>query len=842
MKKFELLSATALAMFAASPAVAQTAAPEEVTASDGGNEIIVTAEKRAKTLQSTPISVAVTSSETVSRAGVKDLKDLQSLVPSLKIPQFQSASQTNFVIRGFGNGANNIGIESSVGVFVDGVYRSRSASAIADLPEIERVEVLRGPQSTLFGKNVSAGAISIITKKPQFKWGLRAEGTAGNYGQIRAGLTVNAPIGETLAVRLSGNFDTREGYFTNTNIGGRVNDRNRYSLRADLLFEPSDNMSFRLIGDYNHINEVCCGAVPIFNAGVTQFIGAPKPAGLGAAIGNTNRIFNYELAYDENPRNTLTGKGVSLQGDFSLGFAKLTSITAYRSQKDSNNLDVDFTGAKIVTQLNSSKIDTFSQEIRLTSESNGPFTWLIGGFYADETIRSGEDIRWGPDARPFVTRLTSSLLPLIEGLQAAIGQAVPGKSYIQPGQGVLSAYRLDDRSYSLFGQANYKMFDKLTVTGGLAYLSDRKKAQANSVSNDTFARLNLDNLSFGPIPIAALPNAPLSPTLTLQQLAVSLAGPGGSLASPIPVNLFSVLGLKPIQFFRQPVNYPNAAEDGILAGNKLTYMGRLAYDFSRRLSVYASYSKGWKAGAYNLSRDSRPPNALGIGRSAGPEDTTVYEIGVKGSFPGGYVNLAVFQQSIKGFQDNAFTGTGFNLVNAGKQSVKGFELDASYRPFTGLTLAGGVTYLDPKYNSFTKAACPSVVALDPARCGAGQQFRDLSGERPAGIATWSANLNGTYTANLGGGWNGFLRGEYVYASKTRISSTVPANLASVKVGTVNASIGIGNEDLFEVQLWVRNLNKDKYLQGAFNSVAQLGSYAGYPNEPRTFGATVRKTF
>jgi iron complex outermembrane recepter protein len=861
MKKFELLGATAIALLAATPTLAQTASTDTPQASEEdtaeGGEIIVTASKREQTLQDVPISVSVTSSQTVERAQIRDLIDLQSVVPSLKVPQFQSSTQTNFVIRGFGNGANNAGIESSVGVFIDGVYRSRSASAIADLPEIERIEVLRGPQSTLFGKNVSAGAISIITKKPKFDFGLKAEATAGNYGQIAGKLSVTGPLSETIAARLSGSFDTSEGYFRNVNIGGKVNNRNRYSLRGDVLFEPSDALSFRLIADYNRINEVCCGAVPIQNGAATAFIGRSRTAtaaeggpGLGAAIGNPARVFNYELAYNENPNNKLTGKGLSLQGDYDLGGAKLTTITSYREQKVRSNLDVDFTGARIVNQLNGLGIKSFTSEVRLASKGDGRVNWLVGGFLSKEKITTSEDIRWGPDGRPFVNFLTSNLSSLIEGLQAAIsppGTIIPGQTYIAAGTGVRADDRLKDTSYSLFGQADFELVDGLTISGGLAYLNDKKRVRTVSLSNDIFARLNLQNLSFGPIPIANLPAALqglatiLRPDGTLN-IVNGVPTPLRGLASPIPVNLFSnsQINLAPLQFLSQPFDIPNATENGVFKGDKVTYMGRIAYDFSKRLNAYATYSKGWKASAVNLSRDSRPPDVNGVGRSASPEDVTVYEVGVKGSFPGGFVNLAVFKQSIKGFQSNAFTGTGFNLVNAGKQSVKGFELDGSYRPVKALTLGFGVTYLDPKYDSFTRAACV-LVTIDP-RCTPGVQFRDLSGRRPPGISKWSVNLNGNYDVALGGGWKGFIRGDYSYASNVNVGAQAPPAIATFNFNTVNAAIGVGNEDKLEVQFFVRNLIKDKALQTVFASVAQSGSFAGYPIPPRTYGVTLRKTF
>ncbi|RZM32648.1 MAG: TonB-dependent receptor, partial [Sphingomonas sp.] len=291
MRKSDLLGASAIALLCAVPAFAQdappttqaqgapaatSAAPQVDRSATDTDDIIVTATKREQTLQDVPVSVAVTSDDTIKKAKIHDLIDLQASVPSLKVTQFQSAGQTNFTIRGFGNGNGNIGIESSVGVFIDGVYRSRSASSISDLPELERIEVLRGPQSTLFGKNVAAGAISIVTKRPQFTWGGTAEATAGNLGNIEARASITGPISETIAFRLFGSVNQREGFYTNRLTGGKVNGRDRQSLRADVLFEPSSNFSVRIIGDLNNINEVCCGAVTITNGPLTQLIGLPR--------------------------------------------------------------------------------------------------------------------------------------------------------------------------------------------------------------------------------------------------------------------------------------------------------------------------------------------------------------------------------------------------------------------------------------------------------------------------------------------------------------------------------------------------------------------------------------
>ena len=263
------------------------------------------------------------------------------------------------------------------------------------------------------------------------------------------------------------------------------------------------------------------------------------------------------------------------------------------------------------------------------------------------------------------------------------------------------------------------------------------------------------------------------------------------------------------------------------------------------VNLYASYSTGWKAGAYNLSTDARAPDANGLGRTAGPENVTLYEAGAKAAFRGGYLNLAVFKQVIRGFQSNAYTGTGYNLVNAGRESVRGFEVDAAYRPIEWFSLNAGVTYLDPKYDSFLRAPC---VIYDTARCplnpATGQRplFRDLSGERPAGISKWSLSTSATINHDFGT-FGAFLRGEYDYASKVQLTEVVPAQYGSLEVNTLNASLGFSlPPQKLELLLFVRNLTKDNTLIGAFPTVAQDGSYSGYLNDPRTYGVTLTKRF
>ena len=843
MKNIHIIGASTLALFAAMPTFAQSAEQPS------NGDIVVTATKRAQSLQDVPISVSVTSSDTIQKAQIVDLIDLQSVVPSLKVYQLQNTGQTGFSIRGFGNGTGNPGIEASVGVFVDGVYRSRSSSSLADLPDLERVEVLRGPQSTLFGKNVSVGAVSIVTKAPNFKWGGYGEATLGNYGEIIAKGAINAPLSDTVAVRIYGSVDQRDGYTTNITAGvpASVNNKNRYSLRGDVLWKPTSNFQLRVIGDYSHINEVCCTAISAFSGPATAGVIAGL---LGKQISSVANP--YQTTYNQAPTNVLDGGGISAQADLQLSFAKLTSITAYRDQKYNVSQDIDFTGADLANQNSADRYKTFTQEFRLTSTGKGPFTWLLGAFYSHEDIATDNKITYGGDAYNYFNAATSGAIGQLETLQYAAQGALfgagaggpptifPGKYYFQKGQGIDDNWDMIDQSFSIFGQADYKILPKLTLTGGLAYLHDKKQLTSAVVLNDTVSGSNFSNVPLlGVLPLNILPgNTPAG--------APFFGVPYSSLPATIKIPTNTFAGLNAVQFFygdtanHGPVNCTSSSTDCSRSDDKLTYTARLAYEFNRHVNLYASYSTGWKGAAANLSNASRPVNALGYGRFAFPESTSVYEVGIKTRFRLGYATLTGFYEKITNLQNNAFVGTAFQLANAGSESVKGFEFDSSIAPIRALTFGLNATYISPKYDSFVGAPCATLPTTNA--CTGAQQSHDVSGSAPGDSPPWSVTGSATYNADFHNGYAAFIRGEYDYASSFLASNTVPAQYSTTSVDSINASLGITTPYKLDLTFWVRNLTKDHSYLAAFQTTIQTGSYSAYPNEPRTFGFTVRKAF
>lgn len=814
-------------------------------------EIIVTATKRQQTLQEVPVAVSVTGADVIEKAKIMDIKDLQSVVPSLRITQLQSSANTNFIIRGFGNGANNAGIEPSVGVFIDGVYRSRSAGAISDLPNLQRVEVLRGPQSTLFGKNASAGVISVITAKPSHDFGGSVEATIANYGAtvLRADMTNG--LTEDLAFSLSGSTNQRDGYYKDLGTGVDSNDRDRYSARGQLLWTPSDNTEFRLIADHNSLDEVCCGVANLRNN--TD----PATGGTGGAIvhptvgGNFVPEEAFAYAYYSNRPSTtaLEDNGISLQANFSSDKYDFVSITSQRYQNLDTNADSDFTSADILGfNALDQDIDTFSQEFRLSSSGEGDLDWLVGAYFFKEDVSAITDIGYGVGARPFVNLLSGfgDVVPGFFNL-SAVEQFVlgaPAGTFFQPGHGTTDTASQDNSAGSLFAQFDWHLSDSLIATFGLNHTRDEKEVRVTQQHNDPFSQLD-----FVDIYVQGAYMATFGVPATPGNIAFVEANifPGfydlvfGQANNPADNAL---LGFQALQFFPPFLSYPNGIEDGKSKDNSTTYTVRLAYDVNDSTNVYVSAGTGFKATSWNLSRDARPtsgdyaaiaaagllvPN-LGTGtRFAGPEDSKVFELGLKTKFDKGSLNIALFDQQIDGFQSNVFGGLGFNLVNAGKQSTLGFEFDGLYQATDNLTLTMAGTLLSAKYDSFVNG-----LGLNG--------IEDLSGKSVRGVHPVSLATSATYNIDFTNGMTGFLRGDYVYESSVQMLDNVPAELATRKENVLNASFGIETVGGWGFTMWGRNITNDEFLYSAFPSVAQAGSFSGYPSQPRTYGLTVKKFF
>lgn len=779
---------------------------EAQTDDDLFEQILITASKRQTGLQETPIAVTVTTGEDIAQTQVLDIQDLQALVPTLRVTPLQRSSNTNFSIRGFGNGTNNTGIEPSVGVFIDGVYRSRAAAQIGDLPRLEQVEVLSGPQSTLFGKNASAGVINVRTAGPSFIEAAKVELGVGNFNQrLLRGYYTNG-ITEELAFSVSGGINKRDGY-TDSVVGlDDMNNRDRWNVRGQALYEPTEDTRIRFIADYSEIDERCCTVADVINGPTTAAVRA-----LGGTVLDVEDQFEFKSALNQNSTNTVEDGGVSVQIDVDYDSFTLTSITAFRKNTSSYDSDVDYTSLDILTETGNTDIETFTQEFRLTSTGDNEFDWMVGGFYFSEEVDTGDVLYYGEGTRPFFNIL--GLQPLLESAEDVYAQ--PRNAFFNASNFVATDFLQENDAFSLFATVDYDLSDKLTATVGISYTDDEKDVSVSQVHNETLSAIDFDTdpTVFG-VPLAFIPDLqPFVPTL------------------------------KGVQFLPPQLIFPNEVEGGNTNDSKTTWNVRLAYEINRNFNVFASAATGFKASSWNLSRDTRPfpsdQQALETAsltranqsygtRYAGAEESTVYELGVKARFKRGAFNVTLFDQTIEGFQSSIFVGTGFVLANAGEQSTKGIEFDSTFNLTDELVFSFGGTILDPVYDSFEGAN-----GVDGPV--------DLSGTQPAGIHERSFVAGLTYNFELGNGMYGFVRSDYLFESEARLVENVPAELTR-EVGTLNASAGLTMDNGLSFKVWVRNLNNDEYFLSAFPPPIQAGSYNAYPNQPRTFGATVSYEF
>ncbi|MDF1834909.1 MAG: TonB-dependent receptor [Alteraurantiacibacter sp. bin_em_oilr2.035] len=847
-----------------------------------GNRIVVTATKREATLQEIPVAVSVTGAETLERDQIRDIRDLQTVVPSLTVGQRQSSANTGFFIRGFGNGANNAGIEPSVGVFIDGVYRSRTASSISDLPNVQRIEVLRGPQSTLFGKNASAGVVSVVTQEPQFDFGGSAELTYGNYDNIVARAYVTGPLDDSVAVSIATGLASRDGFFDDLNTGNSANNRDRWFVRGQALIDNGSNLSLRIIADYDSIDEICCGAVNAQS-------GPPVLAILGAGgqVTDPNNPFADIVVNNFDSTNDIENHGISGQLDYDFGEFTFTSITSSRTTEAVTFQDSDFSSADLIYPNSQDlRIDTFTQEFRLAGSIGDRVDLLLGVFYINEDVDQSNQLLYGADFRNYADLLIQSatdgaftVSSLEQVFSASYGENFIDTFFLE-GQGFTEAYTLDSEAYSIYGQVDFEIFDGLVLTLGGNYTDDSKTFTQEAVSTAVFSSIDFDSPQLAPFrgqvltqgAIAATvgaqlnlgrsataaevqafatdpATAPFFPTIQAGAQAFAAANVNNPDANPLNP-------LRALQFLPQFVNLPNSVEDGKVGDDNFSYTVRLAYDVTRDVNIYASYATGFKASSINLSRDSRPaladqaaivaagldqPNQTYGSRFAGPEESEVIEVGVKANFDLASINLTVFDQKIKGFQSNIFTGSGFVLANAGSQSTFGVELESQIFLTPAFTINAAVNYLDPKFDSFVQSA-----------------QGDISGSTPAGIPEWTVIAGAQYEADVGGGLL-VPRINYRWSSEYQLVEGLPNFAVRAPDGTIvdgqpaidaglpftgrqnnlTASLTYECDCGFQLSVWGRNILDDRYFGTVFDSPAQPGNVSGYPNDPATYGVTGR---
>lgn len=627
----------------ASPVLAQQTDPGATQVED----IIVTATKREERLIDVPVAVTAVGGEQLENSGVTDIRELTGLAPSVQFQTPGGGADSSIRVRGIGTTSTNPGLESAVGVVIDGVARARTGVALSELGDLERIEVLRGPQGTLFGRNTSAGLINVVTKTPDTSaFGVRAEATYGNYNDIRVAGSINIPLSDNAALRVEGSKETRDGFYPDANSDEELDNLNRAFVRAKLLYRPSDRMRWMFSADYTTREENCCVAV-LAIAGPTYNLVNSLSAARGNIGYTSTDPFDREASKTRGRRNQedITDYGFSAQGDIDLGWGQLTTITAYRSWEAWRSQDFDHSGADLgffAPNGLHQGFDVFTQELRLAG-SNGRLDWLVGAYYSDERVLNDSAYRMGAD------------YPLIYGGAATFKPAT--LAAFTAGDGARGIGKQDGRDMSVFTHNIFHVTDKLSVTAGLRYTNNRKE-------------INFYGENFNPA------------------CGVAIAG-----ADAAGVTRFCAA------FWDTRFNVAGDSDERTETATTGTL--NIGYKFSEQLNSYLSYSRGYKSGGYNFDRAGFTTPATPNARDLAFQEETVdaYELGLKGEFfdRSLRVNFAAFHQTFSGFQLIEYTGINFIVRSLDEAITKGAELEITWKPMAGVTLTNGLTYTDAYY-------------------------------------------------------------------------------------------------------------------------------------------------
>ena len=631
-------------IFAISPASAASA--QEAAAPQGGIEdIVVTAQRRAENMQDVPVAVTVANAETLAESGITNVTNLNTLSPSISFRATNMASSTsNIQIRGIGTTGNARTFEGAVGVFIDGVYRTRSGQALSNFLDVESLQILRGPQGTLFGKNTSAGAVLVASAKPStLDAGVNFETSYANYGTYLVRGALNLPLSDTAAVRIAAVGSGTDGNIRNPN-GGFTNKNDDWGVKGQILLQPTDNLTLRLIGDYAKSVGDCCYGTVDYNANT-----APTQdyidilTGLNGLTPPSRDISKREAVVNPYTDNRIKDYGGTLHIDYEVGNGAFRSVTALRRYNVSNEQDADFSGATIMNNLETFNSKFFSQELTYTGEIEGGLNvnYVVGGFFSDEKLNMGRDLWHGSQAQSYWDLVFSGAaapgVTLAQALGAPDASGFDGKGYFGS-----ERFNGTARSLAFFTHWDFKVSDQFNVIAGARYTNERKTGAA------VFRTMNTKD----------------------------------------PLVL---LGVMPGQPYDQKVT--NEALSGTVG---------LQYKPNDDTMLYATYNRGFKAGGVNLD-----VNAFGVMNKAAADATAIYkpetidgfEAGFKLDWMNGFArtNVAVFHNNIKDLQVAQFLGLRFAIVNAPSAKVTGAEIEQTFKLSDNFTLNGGLTWL-PKAN------------------------------------------------------------------------------------------------------------------------------------------------
>jgi len=801
MKHLFLTGAATLALTIAAPAMAQdasapvSASATNVTAAAPG-DIVVTAQKRSERLQEVPVAVSVISGDALAAQGKTSIEGAQYLVPTLNFLKSGTTLNQSIFLRGVGTSTFSIAGEPSVSTVVDGVVFARAGEAFGDLVDIEQLEVLRGPQGTLFGKNASAGVINITSKKPTEEFGGYAEAGYFSAAEYRLRGVINVPLSDSVRTRLTGFYTNYAGNIRNVTTDSKVNGYEHYGARLQVDADPTSNLKLAFIADYHHNNDNCC-AVVVATPPINATTGAATTGLSSSVLPTPQGVNTRQVAQNYVTSTRETGYGFSLQGDLDLGGLTLTSITSYRNYKNTEIRDGDwlpkaYIGYPQIQDFGPQTGNTITQELRLTSPGHQLFDYVLGAYYS--RAKSERIFTRSDQACTAVGATPTTLTPCSSSLANA--------STFPTGTSDFGSV-FDNLAF--FGQGTLNVSSRFRLIGGLRY--------------------SIDKLNVFELRKTTLAGAGINPNFDqgiYDEYTREVAA--GTSAATALVNSQAASNGVP---FRTETSH-----------NNLSGKAGAQFDISRDSTAYATYSRGYKGPAFNIFYNL---TATGTNVIA-PETSNAYEVGLKNTLLGGKLtlNLAAYYAKYHNFQANnpdlvaGVVVTRF--TNAGNVSTRGGELDMTYRPIRDLSFSGGVAYTDAHVDQFYLPVGGSVSSVVPDGT-------------PLGYAPkWKGNLSGDYRWRTGGKVDVFFGAQGSYQSSEL--SLFAADPVQRKLGTIgayaliNLSAGFADPaDKYRITFQVRNLF-DKAFAAAIQNGGPDGAYIyQIPRDAdRYYGVTGRINF
>ena len=802
-------------------------------------EVIVTATKREQAINSIPVAVSAYTSSQMEQSGIRDVSELTAISPFISYGSTESSASGNLSIRGIGTLGTDPGLESSVGVFIDGVYRNRSGVAIDELGEVERVEVLRGPQGSLFGRNTSAGLIHVITKKPNMEeLEGYAELTLGNYDLRQFGGAVSSPLIEnTLAGRIELVATQRDGFLEDINSSDTYNDRDRYMMRGQLLWHASDAVTARFILDYSDRKELCCGS-PSSQKGnpledVTNFPNSRGDAGLDA----DTDPYDLKIANTSGRQQTEETEqaGFSAEVTWDLEDSQLTSITALREWEVVLQGDTDFSGADLLFyeegNPRSQKFETFTQELRWQGAWDGG-SWLVGVFFADEVLSGEFAPRYGVDMNSYAQRYVNGAIPSVpNAYQTATtypAGPVPSGSGAQAqfigGEGIGDESEQNSESIAIFTQEDFDLTDDLVLTVGARYTREEKDITINSVNG--FSPIGTGPGGGGGNPC---------------QAAAANAATAAATNQPAPTQAF-YNGARDIVCGIAAITGPLISEGRYESDRKdteLTGTVKLAYTAEDGTLYFANVARGFKGGGFNQTRLSLLPlNSSGESLGFDAEKADTFELGMKTYLLDRTLSLntTLFYSRFEDYQLGQFDGITLKTFSIDEIDSEGVEIESLWRATEGLTVTGAVVYTNNRYPDDSNIDQVAPTTDGNLRAGA-----QLSKE-------WAATAGVTYSAPLTDKLAFIAHLDARYTGDYHSNSSLDDDFKEGAYTVVNGRLSVGDIGRnWVVEAWARNLTDAEYapiqfdpppIQGRGGN-GRIGDFIG---EPRTFGLTARRNF